>query len=105
MTKTDIVNSLAESMEISKAQSKKIVDHILGSIEGALVSGDSVQLTGFGTFQRTEKPKRTIKLTGFAKGGEKKNVTIPEHFSVRFKAGTGLKEKLNEKKSGKKSKK
>jgi len=105
MTKTDIVNSLAESMELSKAQSKKILDNILGQIETAIASGDSVQLAGFGTFKPVVKPKRTVKLTGFARGGGKKNVTIPEHLSVRFKAGEGLKAKLNEKKSGKKSKK
>ena len=95
MTKTDIVNSLAESMKLSKVQSKKIVDQILGDIEKAIVSGDTVQLTGFGTFKRTEKAERTIELTGFAKEGSKKKAKVPEHYAVKFTAGKSLKDKLD----------
>lgn len=95
MTKTDIVNSLAESMELSKAQSKRIVDHILGDIEKAIVSGDTVQLTGFGTFKRTEKSGRTMELSGFAKEGSKKKVNVPDRYAVKFTAGKNLKDNLD----------
>ena len=95
MTKTDIVNSLAESMGLSKAQSKKIVDHILSDIEKAIVSGDTVQLTGFGTFKRIEKAERIIKLTGFAKEGSKKKVKVPDRYAAKFTAGKSLKDSLD----------
>lgn len=98
MTKTDIVNSLAESMGLSKAQSKRIVEHILSDIEKAIVSGDTVQLTGFGTFKRIEKAERTIKLTGFAKEGSKKKVNVvnvPDRYAVKFTAGKSLKDSLD----------
>ena len=95
MTKTDIVNSLAESMELSKAQSKKIVDHILGDIEKAIVSDDTVKLTGFGTFKRTEKAGRTIKLSGFAKKDSKEKVKVPDRYAVKFMAGKNLKDSLD----------
>lgn len=95
MTKTDIVNSLAEGMELSKAQSKRIVEHILGDIEKTIVSGDTVQLTGFGTFKRTEKAGRTIKLTGFAKEGSKKKINVPDRYAVKFTAGKNLKDNLD----------
>ena len=85
MTKTDIVNSLAESMGLSKAQSKRIVDHILSDIEKAIVSGDTVQLTGFGTFKRT----------GFAKEGSKKKVNVPDRYAAKFTAGKSLKDSLD----------
>lgn len=95
MTKTDIVNSLAESMELSKAQSKRIVEHILGDIEKAIVSGDTVQLTGFGTFKRIEKAGRTMKLSGFAKEGSKKKVNVPDRYAAKFTAGKSLKDSLD----------
>ena len=48
MTKTDLVNAIAAT-GLSKADSKKALDAVVGAISGALKEGDKVAILGFGT--------------------------------------------------------
>ena len=55
MTKTDLVNAIAAT-GLSKADSKKALDAVVGAISGALKEGDKVAILGFGTFSVNERP-------------------------------------------------
>ena len=57
MTKTDLVNAIAAT-GLSKADSKKALDAVVGAISGALKEGDKVAILGFGTFSVNERPAR-----------------------------------------------
>jgi DNA-binding protein HU-beta len=59
MNKTELVNDVARKTELSKASASKAVDAILDTIGQALKGGESVVLTGFGTFLVRERPART----------------------------------------------
>jgi DNA-binding protein HU-beta len=59
MNKTELVNDVARKTELSKASASKAVDAILDTIGQALKGGESVVLTGFGTFSVRERPART----------------------------------------------
>lgn len=99
MTKQEIIDSLAKDMGLTKTHAKRVTNHIIDMIQDAVVRGESVTFTGFGTLQRVEKPAREIKLTGFAKKkGKKKNstVSLPDRYAVKFKSGAKLKQKLVE---------
>jgi DNA-binding protein HU-beta len=57
MNKTDLVKAVAAT-GISQEAAKKAIDAAVAAVKGALVSGESVQLIGFGTFSVVDKPAR-----------------------------------------------
>ncbi|MGO1750120.1 MAG: HU family DNA-binding protein, partial [Marinobacter sp.] len=50
MNKSELIDSIAESADISKAAAGRALDAMTNSITGALKKGDQVTLIGFGTF-------------------------------------------------------
>lgn len=93
MNKTDLVNILAEQMDISQSQSRHYLNTFLGVLENALKEEDPVMLQGFGTFvpwKQTERPGRNPR-TGTP-------CRVPARMSVKFKAGKYLLETLNSQK-------
>jgi DNA-binding protein HU-beta len=58
MNKTELVNAVAESSELSKKDATKAVDAVFDSILNALKDGDKVQLIGFGNFEVRERAAR-----------------------------------------------
>ena len=51
MNKSDLVDAVASSADVTKASAGRAVDAVLDSIGDALGKGDTVSLVGFGTFQ------------------------------------------------------
>lgn len=90
MTKADIIKSLMAKNNLTKAKAQEIVDSMVGMIVDAIASGDSVTITGFGTFKPvTHAPKSCIN----PRTGER--MELPELKSVNFKDGRPFKERLN----------
>ncbi len=90
MNKNDLVATVAESSDLSKADSTKAVDAVFEAITGALKGGDEVRLVGFGTFsvaQRAASEGRNPRT------GDK--IQIPASKQPKFKAGKGLKDSVN----------
>lgn len=85
MNKTELIDAVAAKAGLSKADAKKAIDAVLGSIAEAVKGGDKVTLVGFGTFSVTERGARTGRnpQTGAT-------IEIPTKKSVKFKAGAGL---------------
>lgn len=69
----------------SHAQAVHAVDAVLHEITAALVAGERVALTGFGTFEPVARPARTARnpRTGEA-------VQVPAATVARFRPGAGL---------------
>ena len=59
MTKKEIVDAVSASAGVSKKDTAAVIDSLLAAITDAVVKGDSVQFTGFGTFQSRKRPART----------------------------------------------
>ena len=51
MNKTELVASLAVSLETTKVNAGVILDTVLGTVATALQEGNDVSLRGFGTFK------------------------------------------------------
>lgn len=58
MNKTELINQVAETSELSKKDASKAVDAVFDSILNALKNGDKVQLIGFGNFEVRERAAR-----------------------------------------------
>jgi DNA-binding protein HU-beta len=93
MTKAEIVGTIAEGAELTKAQADKAVSIFLNSIVDALKAGDKVTFVGFGTFSVNEKAARVGRNP--QTGAE---IKIPAKTAVKFKAGKALVEAVQPKK-------
>lgn len=89
MNKTELIDAVAASSGLSKADAKKAVDGFTASIEGALKSGDRISLVGFGSWSVSQRAARTGRnpKTG-------KEIKIDAKNVVRFKAGAELNAKV-----------
>lgn len=92
MNKTDLVKATASAAGLTKKQAEAAVKAMFDEISAAMAKGDKVQLIGFGTFEARKRPARTGKNP---RTGEK--VKIKACKVPAFKAGKGLKDKVNKK--------
>lgn len=90
MNKTEYVEAVAKTAEITKAEAAKVVAASIEVITKALKKGDAVQITGFGTFDVIERAAR--KGRNPATG---KEIKIAASKAPRFKAGKVLKDAVN----------
>ena len=58
MNKTDLINAVAESSELSKKDSTRVVESVMETITTALKNGDKVEIIGFGAFSVSERAAR-----------------------------------------------
>lgn len=90
MNKTELVDAVAKSADISKAAANKAVDAVVESVTEALQKGDKVTLIGFGTFEVRERSARTGRNPRTGEEIKIKASKIPA-----FKAGKKLKDAVN----------
>lgn len=90
MNKTDLIEVIAETAELSKAAAGRILDSVLGAITDSLSKGDQVALVGFGTFVVSTRKERAGRNP---QTGE--SIKIPAAKVPRFRAGKGLKDSVN----------
>ncbi|MFK8104718.1 MAG: HU family DNA-binding protein [Saprospiraceae bacterium] len=90
MNKGDLINKVAESANLTKAQAAEALNCVINSISETLKDGTKVSLLGFGTFMAAERKARAGRNP---KTGE--TINIPSKTVVKFKAGKELTENLN----------
>ena len=90
MNKSELINSVADTADISKAQAGKAVDAIIESIKDALAENDSVTLIGFGTFTVRERAARVGRNPRTGERLDIKAANVPV-----FKPGKALKDAVN----------
>ncbi|HEY8345068.1 MAG TPA: HU family DNA-binding protein [Bacillota bacterium] len=87
MTKTELIDQVAEKSGLTKKESGKAVDAMMAAMTEALAGGEKVQLVGFGSFEVRERGARTGRnpQTGEA-------ITIEARKVPVFKPGKALKD-------------
>lgn len=90
MNKTELIEAIAASADISKAAAGRALDAMVDSVSGALKKGDQVVLVGFGTFSVKERAARTGRNP--QTGAE---IQIAAAKVPSFKAGKALKDAVN----------
>ncbi len=93
MTKADLVASMAEVADISKAVAEKALNGFLSAVGKALKKGDRLALTGFGTFSVSNRKARMGRNPQTGEQIKIKAAKVP-----KFTAGKGLKETVGGKK-------
>lgn len=90
MTKSELIDTMAEKSGLSKADATKALASTLESVTDALKAGEKVALIGFGAFSVSPRAARTGKnpQTGEA-------IAIPASNAAKFKAGQQLKDAVN----------
>ena len=58
MTKTNLIDQVAEATKGTKKETEQLIDAVLASFTEALVKGEKVDLRGFGSFQVSGKKER-----------------------------------------------
>jgi len=90
MNKQDLVNAVADSSGLSKADAGKAVDATIDAITGTLKKGGDCRLVGFGTFSVAQRKASTGRNP---RTGEP--MQIPASKQPKFKAGKALKDACN----------
>jgi len=90
MNKSELIESMADAADISKAAAARALEGMIEGITGALKKGDTVSVVGFGTFVVRERAARTGRNP---KTGEA--IQINASKSPAFKAGKALKDAVN----------
>jgi integration host factor beta subunit len=91
MTKSVLIEKVAEKVEgLTRNQTEIVVDTVFDSIKKSLMSGDKIEIRGFGNFRlKTRNPRKARN----PKTGE--SVEVPGKKVLYFKVGKALKEELN----------
>ena len=89
MNKAELVEEVSGEVGLSKRETQKVIDAIIGTIGDTLAAGEKVTLVGFGTFGVRQRMARTGRnpQTGAA-------LQIPAKKVPRFAPGKTLKEKV-----------
>jgi len=90
VNKTELIDKVAQSADMNKAAATRAVEAIFNTIAASLREGDSVTLTGFGTFSVSNRSARNGRNP---RTGE--TITIAASRNPKFKAGKGLKDAVN----------
>lgn len=90
MNKNELIDAVAASADLKKAEAEKAVDAVLDAVVDALKKGDEVRLVGFGTFSVTE---RAASEGRNPRTGEP--IQIAASRQAKFKPGKTFKEALN----------
>jgi len=90
MNHTDLIAKIAEAGGISKADAKKSLELVAGTISDVLASGEEVRVQNFGTFKvkQNEAKEGRNPSTGAA-------IQIPARKVVKYSVAKPLAERVN----------
>lgn len=86
MNKAQLVEAIADKLG-GRQQAANAVDIVLDAIIRAVVSGERVSVTGFGSFEKVERPARYARNPQTGERVRVKKTSVP-----RFRAGQGFKD-------------
>ncbi len=90
MNKSELIDAIAASADISKAAAGRALDGAMEAIKKALKKGDMVTLVGFGTFYVGKRAARTGRNPRTGAAIKIKAAKVP-----KFRAGKALKDSVN----------
>jgi DNA-binding protein HU-beta len=90
VNKSDLVDAIAKSADLSKASAARALDATVETIKKALKKGDTVSLVGFGTFKVGKRAARSGRNPRTGETIKIKAAKVP-----KFSAGKGLKDAVN----------
>jgi DNA-binding protein HU-beta len=97
MNKRELIDAISGRLG-DKKSATEAVNAVLETIQSAVANGDKVAITGFGVFEKTDRPARTARnpATGAA-------IEVPASSVPRFRPGADFKALVNAGHAGKKA--
>ena len=94
MNKRDLIDAISGRLG-DKKSATEAVNAVLDTIQSAVASGDKVAITGFGVFEKSERPARTDcnPATGAT-------IQVPKSSVPKFRPGADFKALVNGEKPG-----
>ena len=86
MNKAQLINELSTHFDGSKREAARALNAVVDTITTTVATGEKVSVTGFGVFEKIDRPARTVRNP---RTGERKEA--PPTSVVRFRPGTDLK--------------
>ena len=93
MSKQDIINTIADAAGITKRSAAAALDAFVTLVTKELQNGNSVTVTGFGTFRVSHRAARS----GVNPRNPTQRISIPAMKVPSFKAGKTLKDAVRSK--------
>ena len=90
MNKTELIDHIAKTADISKAASSRAVEALIDAVSSTLKENGSVTLVGFGTFSVGQRGERTGRNPKTGDEIQIKAARIP-----KFRPGKALKDAIN----------
>lgn len=90
MTKSELIEEVADRLDVTKTRASAIVNAIFDSMKEALLSDERIELRGFGSFSIRNYDAR---IGRNPRTGEE--VHVPPKKSVHFKVGKELKQRVD----------
>ena len=94
MNKRDLIDAISGRLG-DKKSATEAGNAVLDAIQSAVASGDKVAITGFGVFEKSERPARTARNP--ASGA---TIQVPKSSVPKFRAGADFKALVNGEKPG-----
>ena len=89
MNKTELIALASQNSGITRKDAERVINAALEAIAAAMVEGDKVQLSGFGTFETKEREARVGRNPH-----TKEAIEIPATRVPSFKASKVLKDSI-----------
>jgi len=86
VNKAELIRELSSHFDGSKTEAAKALNAVVETITATVSTGEKVSVTGFGVFEKVDRPARTVRNP---RTGERKEAAATS--VVRFRAGTDLK--------------
>ena len=89
LTRAGLAERMHDQVGLSRAESSRLIDRMLGLITGELTGGEDVKLSGFGSFfvrQKSERVGRNPRT--------KEEVPIAARRVVTFRASAALRDRI-----------
>lgn len=90
MNKSELIDHIAESADLSKADAGRALDAMVNAVKTTLKKNGTVTLVGFGTFSVGKRAARTGRNPQTGATIKIKAAKVP-----KFKPGKGLKDAIN----------
>ena len=89
-SKKELIDKMADELDITKKASREYIEYILEEIGDQLAKGNTVDLFGFGKFSVNHKEAHEA-----FNPRTREAVTVEARNTITYKASTALKEKIN----------
>ncbi len=89
MNKSEFIDRLSDSTNLTKKEAHKLLDSVLALIQDTLMQGEDVKIVGFGKFA-----VRARKASSRINPQTKKPIAVPAKVVPLFKPGKALKQQV-----------